>query len=342
MILQTKNFVEAQGFTVIYGDTDSVMVNTGHVTMAESFVIAKRLAVEATRLFPDTVQLEFEKVFFPYLLIKKKMYAGMKYEDAPGLAPKLDVKGLAVVRRDNCKFLRDILRNILYNVMRDNNPAGAYEVVRLGLEKLMTGAVPLSDLEISKSLRGEYKDNKQQHLTVVAKMKLRKEIDIPQMGDRVPFVILQKPINCTDERIFLRAEHPKHATLEGLRVDWLYYLENQLKNHILKIMDPLPVPSVQRLFDDAVFAFRRERLGVRNICSYFSNIHAGQSKLVNVSTSLSLSTTREARPTSSTASNGQKTLLGKTVTVKRAKATKRARSPERPNQTLNNMFFNKK
>jgi len=74
MILQTKNFVEAQGFTVIYGVTDSVMVNTGHVTMAESFIIAKRLAVEATRLFPDTVQLEFEKVFFPYLLIKKKSW----------------------------------------------------------------------------------------------------------------------------------------------------------------------------------------------------------------------------------------------------------------------------
>jgi len=344
MILQTKNFVEAQGYSVIYGDTDSVMVNTGHVTMAESFAIGKQLAMEATRLFPDTVQLEFEKVFSPYLLIKKKMYAGMKYEDSPGLAPKLDVKGLAVVRRDSCKFLRDLLRDILYKVMRDNNPGGAYEVVRAGLSKLVAGDVPLGDLEISKSLRGEYKDVKQPHLTVVANMKARKDIDIPQMGDRVPFVILEKPLNCADDRIYLRAEHTKYVITEGLRIDRSYYLENQLKSHILRIMTPLPVPSVQCLFDDAAFAFRREQLGVRTICSYFT----GESS-VNVGGVTGASGVRRAGGNGGISGgvqnkHGQKTLIGGVVlaTTKKGKVQKRTRSPERTSRTFSDMFMNKK
>ena len=342
MIFQTKNFVEAQGYSVIYGDTDSVMVNTGHVTMAESFAIGKQLAVEATRLFPDTVQLEFEKVFSPYLLIKKKMYAGMKYEDSPELTPKLDVKGLAVVRRDNCKFLRDLLRDILYKVMRDNNPGGAYDVVRAGLAKLVTGNVPLSDLEISKSLRGEYKDVKQPHLTVVANMKARKEIDIPQMGDRVPFVILEKPLNCADDRIYLRAEHTKYVITEGLRIDRSYYLENQLKSHILRIMTPLPVPSVQRLFDDAAFVFLREQLGVRSICGYFtaeSGVLRGGCNTANNGMNNNNSVGNNGSKKRATPAKGQKTLTGVIIMDKqRNKAQKRARSPERISRTFIEMF----
>ena len=344
MILKTKDFVEAQGYRVIYGDTDSVMVDTGDVSMLSSFAIGKELARGATGLFPDTVQLEFEKVFCPYLLIKKKMYAGMKYEDSPDLPPKLDVKGLAVVRRDNCQLLRDMLRSILYKVMRDNDPAGAYEVVRAGLAKLVAGTVPLSELEISKSLRATYKDNKQPHLTVVQKMTERREIDVPQTGDRVPFVILQKESNCTDDRIYLRAEHTRHAILAALRIDRSYYLENQLKSHILRLMTPLPVPSVERLFDDAASVFRRSALGVRSICSYMTvstpNDGPGAPE-PEPEWPARLSMVQSVRPAPPSAGRVVQSTLWGSIFVPKVKGKKRTRSPERATRSFDSMLLKK-
>jgi hypothetical protein len=61
---------------VVYGDTDSVMVNFGPPTVAEAMPLAQKAAAEVSAIFPDPIKLEFEKVYFPYLLMNKKRYAG--------------------------------------------------------------------------------------------------------------------------------------------------------------------------------------------------------------------------------------------------------------------------
>ena len=62
---------------VIYGDTDSVMVNF----KTKDLGTAMRLGIEAseviTKTFEKPINLEFEKVYYPYLLINKKRYAGL-------------------------------------------------------------------------------------------------------------------------------------------------------------------------------------------------------------------------------------------------------------------------
>ena len=86
LLFSTKNFVEnkytiANGYQynaeVIYGDTDSVMVNFGFPTVAEAMPLAKIAAAEISEIFPNPIKLEFEKVYYPYLLMNKKRYAGM-------------------------------------------------------------------------------------------------------------------------------------------------------------------------------------------------------------------------------------------------------------------------
>ncbi len=74
----TKDFVEkkytkANGYEhdakVIYGDTDSVMVKFGTATVESTFPLAIEAADKCTEIFPNPIQLEFEKVYFPYLLM---------------------------------------------------------------------------------------------------------------------------------------------------------------------------------------------------------------------------------------------------------------------------------
>lgn len=62
---------------VVYGDTDSVMVRFGVQTVEEAMKLGKEAADYITTLFPPPVKLEFEKVYYPYLLMNKKRYAGL-------------------------------------------------------------------------------------------------------------------------------------------------------------------------------------------------------------------------------------------------------------------------
>lgn len=68
-----ENFTVANGYEhdaqVIYGDTDSVMVKFGPKTVAETFPLALEAADKCSKIFPHPISLEFEKVYFPYLLM---------------------------------------------------------------------------------------------------------------------------------------------------------------------------------------------------------------------------------------------------------------------------------
>ena len=73
LLLETRSFVEGTytvekgckyNAEVVYGDTDSVMVNFGAPTVAEAMPIAME-ADKVSAIFPTPIKLEFEKVYFP-------------------------------------------------------------------------------------------------------------------------------------------------------------------------------------------------------------------------------------------------------------------------------------
>ena len=64
---------------MIYGDTDSVMVNFGVKDVARAMELGLEAATCISNTFREEVKLEFEKVYCPYLLIAKKRYAGLLY-----------------------------------------------------------------------------------------------------------------------------------------------------------------------------------------------------------------------------------------------------------------------
>jgi DNA polymerase delta subunit 1 len=76
-----ENYTKAKGYPhdaeVIYGDTDSVMVRFGTENVADTFPLAIEAAEQCSKIFPDPISLEFEKVYYPYLLmyVKKTLFA---------------------------------------------------------------------------------------------------------------------------------------------------------------------------------------------------------------------------------------------------------------------------
>jgi DNA polymerase elongation subunit (family B) len=101
--------------TVIYGDTDSVMVRFGTDDLAESMKLGREAAAFVTSKFIKPIQLEFEKVYFPYLLISKKRYAGLLWTK-PEKYDKLDAKGIEVRFYAALKMCKP--RGILHNMLK--------------------------------------------------------------------------------------------------------------------------------------------------------------------------------------------------------------------------------
>jgi DNA polymerase delta subunit 1 len=107
----TKNGYAANA-DVVYGDTDSVMVNFGVESVKEAIAVGKEAAALVSSRFPHPIKLEFEKVYYPWLLMSKKKYAGLFWtrEDK---WDKIDCKGIESVRRDNCGMVRYVVDVIL-------------------------------------------------------------------------------------------------------------------------------------------------------------------------------------------------------------------------------------
>lgn len=80
---------------VIYGDTDSVMVKFGCPDLATAMRMGAEAADLVSGKFIKPIKLEFEKVYYPYLLINKKRYAGL-YWTKPEKYDKMDTKGIEV------------------------------------------------------------------------------------------------------------------------------------------------------------------------------------------------------------------------------------------------------
>ena len=103
----------------VYGDTDSAFIAMEGLSLAAANTIGDAIAAwYADRLAPPHV-LEFEKVMSPLLMMKAKMYAGIKYEGS--MRPedgKLMVRGIAVVRRDNFPAAVTAQKALLNAVMK--------------------------------------------------------------------------------------------------------------------------------------------------------------------------------------------------------------------------------
>lgn len=135
MIERTKTEVEsrytvANGYKhdamVIYGDTDSVMVNFGLSDLTEAMAMGHEAAGFVSAKFTQPIKLEFEKVYYPYLLINKKRYAGL-YWTKPDKWDKMDSKGIETVRRDNCRMVQTVIETVLNKILIDQDEQGAQE-----------------------------------------------------------------------------------------------------------------------------------------------------------------------------------------------------------------------
>ncbi|XP_020227443.1 DNA polymerase delta catalytic subunit isoform X1 [Cajanus cajan] len=246
MIEHTKKLVEDKFTTlngyehnaeVIYGDTDSVMVQFGVSAVEEAMNLGREAAEYISGTFTKPIKLEFEKVYYPYLLISKKRYAGL-FWTKPDNFDKMDTKGIETVRRDNCLLVKNLVNDCLHKILIDRDIPGAVQYVKTAISDLLMNRMDLSLLVITKGLTktGDDYEVKAAHVELAERMRKRDAATAPNVGDRVPYVIVKA---AKGAKAYERSEDPIYVLENNIPIDPQYYLENQISKPILRIFEPI-------------------------------------------------------------------------------------------------------
>lgn len=215
---ETTQKVEAMGYNVIYGDTDSLFV----VSQAESVDEAEKTGntIEKTiNEFYDAyvqnhytrknhLQLEFERVYEKFLLPKQRhLKKGAKKRYAGYHNGKIDIIGLEYVRRDWTELAKEFQYNLLEKIFSGQN---IDEYIRETVKDLKAGN--LDHLLIYK--KGVRKGLDQYTKTTPPHIKAARKMD--DFSDRVISYVMTK-----------RGPEPVDGTAK--RIDYGHYIEKQLK-----------------------------------------------------------------------------------------------------------------
>eukprot|EP00727_Mastigamoeba_balamuthi_P004330 m51a1_g13896 dna polymerase zeta catalytic subunit, putative (2076) ;mRNA; f:718412-728650 len=212
---------------VVYGDTDSMFVHLPGRTRQEAFDIGNQIAQTVTRMNPDPVKLQFEKVFHPCVLISKKRYVGYKYESPDQTAPEMDAKGIETVRRDTCPAVQRILRQTLEMLFETKDLSRIKGWLEQQWSDILGGRVNPMDFVFAKEVRlGTYRGQGPAAAQVAAAhMRVDPRAE-PRYGERVPYLVV---CGAPGSRLVDMVVSPaQFVAAKTLRIHTAYYINNQI------------------------------------------------------------------------------------------------------------------
>jgi DNA polymerase alpha subunit A len=245
ILTNTKEVVQRMNYEVIYGDTDSLMINTNITDFEQVFQIGSKIKQEINKLYRQ-VELDIDGVFKYLLLLKKKKYAAVTLTKSKSgeLKQEIEYKGLDIVRRDWSRLAAEagkfILTQILSDQSSDDRVTNILTHLRKLREDLEAGAVPLSLLLVTKQLTKHpslYADATSQPHVQVALRYNKESGGHFRAGDTVPYLICE---DGTDKSATQRAYHIEELkNSQNLKIDVKYYLAQQIHPVVSRICEPI-------------------------------------------------------------------------------------------------------
>ncbi|ERE64153.1 DNA polymerase alpha catalytic subunit isoform 1 [Cricetulus griseus] len=230
---------------VIYGDTDSIMINTNSTNLDEVFKLGNKVKNEVNKLY-KLLEIDIDGVFKSLLLLKKKKYAALVVEPTSdgNYITKQELKGLDIVRRDWCDLAKDTGNFVIGQILSDQSRDTIVENIQKRLieigENVLNGSIPVSQFEINKALTKDpqdYPDKKSlPHVHVALWINSQGGRKV-KAGDTVSYVICQDGSNLTATQ---RAYAPEQLQKQdNLTIDTQYYLAQQIHPVVARICEPI-------------------------------------------------------------------------------------------------------
>lgn len=249
----------------VYGDTDSVMVQLPFLTSPKDCNYWGRKLAEFINglepgskdcdgnlclqgkpsLFPKPMCIEFEKAM-KMILFTKKRYAAFFIEkdgsfkmDSSKHKEFLLCKGIMTVRRDNCRFLKELYSELIYLILRGENFENIFLKILIAFKDLYDGKVPIELLAKVQEVKSEKNYKSKTAFMVKFKEKIKQQgYDELLVGERIQFVFIklsksqeEKKASCAEKARLL--EHFNRLEDE---IDYDYYVENLAKKQFEQLL----------------------------------------------------------------------------------------------------------
>jgi DNA polymerase-2 len=235
IIIESKDFIEEQGYQVIYGDTDSVFIHIQHESADGVKIIGNQLAdqltawwtarLKAEMQIESCLELEFETHFQKFLMPtvrgaetgSKKRYAGLVRTGDKPEDFRLVFKGLETVRSDWSPLAR-LFQQQLYEKIFLDEPFE--EFIKLTVAQVLEGKEK-DNLVLRRRLRrklDDYIKNVPPHVQAARKADvIRKEKGLPEAFGQGGWVEYVMTVN---------GPEPKQYQTSAIDVD--FYVERQI------------------------------------------------------------------------------------------------------------------
>lgn len=262
---------------VIYGHTDSLFALLPNAnSVSEAVRVGHRAAELVSHTFPPPMQLKFERVCQPLMLLHVNRYAGRAFEketEDESKEGELIVKGLRSMWRQTAPFLRFLINGVLVRVIMGNDVSGAVKFAETEIQRLLRGQVTIYELIMTGGLwrvtgeqveraatesmesteegpaaassRGveQKEDIRGPHAALAVRLSQRDPGRSFVLGERLQYVLISGH-ELQDEA----AEDPLEAALCGKSPDYELYWKNKLQRPLAEIFSTcLSPPQVQSL-----------------------------------------------------------------------------------------------
>lgn len=250
---------------VVYGDTDSIFIEmkynrdnhvlNRHDTFKLASVCGRNLTDKVFNRKP--IEMEFEKVFQPFILLTKKRYIGKKFEDLadPMKMKEITAAGIAITRRDYTEFVKSCYKGVIDKIINNGDVDSGIAMYKEYISMLENDTVDIDSLVLTKLLAKEYKTTPV-HVVLAEKLKGRNEE--VQIGDRIAFLYIQ-----SDDKTLKKSdlgEDPDYVKAHNLKINKAMYLEQLAKTmlgffKVVLINDAVKMNKVIALSNEKLVAF---------------------------------------------------------------------------------------
>lgn len=256
ILRSTKELAESNALQVIYGDTDSVMINANVDNIQDALKVGnefKRAVNERYKL----LEIDIDNVFRRILLQAKKKYAAINLVQVDGkYVDKLEVKGLDMKRREYCNLSKEVSSELLNAILSGDESEAVitriHDYLRETSTKMREGVIPLPKYTIFTKLGkapNEYPNADSMPQVQVALRDIAR--GKPVRKDDVISYIITGDGKTTSEAAAKRAYSPQDVMKadSGLKPDVEWYLYKQIFPPVERLCANISGTDTVRLAD---------------------------------------------------------------------------------------------
>jgi DNA polymerase alpha subunit A len=264
ILRSTKELAESMSLQVIYGDTDSVMINANVDNVQDALKVGSAFRHEVNQRYKK-LEIDIDNVFRRILLQAKKKYAAINMVEVDGKwVEKMEVKGLDMKRREYCPLSREISQRILNEILSGDEAEVAvqriHEYLREISGKMREQAIPAQKYIILTQLGKNPKEYPNADSMPQVQVALREMARGKTMrkGDVISYIITGDS-KTTSEPAAKRAYTPQDVLKadSGLTPDVEWYIGKQVFPPVERLCANIVGTSTAQLADNLGLDVRR-------------------------------------------------------------------------------------